>query len=116
MEFVPNKQTRDLKGLPERIFNKCVKSIIFDIVAKAKYNGNRQYTQDPYEIERTLITRIADTGKEQLKRRRKAGLSSFYAREGKIIEVLPNNSEHVRHAVKSKWVVLTKEKRSFKLK
>lgn len=85
-------------------------------MAKSKHKGNQQYTPDPYEIERTLIARISDTGKEQLKRRRKAGLSSFYAKEGNIIEVLPNNSEHIRHAVKSNWVVLKKEKRSFKLK
>lgn len=85
-------------------------------MAKGKYNGNQQYFQDPLEIERTLVTRIADTGKEQLKKRRKAGLSSFYAKEGKIIEVFPNNSEHVRQTIKSKWVVLKKEKRSLKLK
>lgn len=85
-------------------------------MSKGKYNGNRQYLQDPLEIERTLVTRISETGKEQLKRRRKAGLSSFYAKEGKIIEVFPNNSEQVRQNIKSNWVVLKKEKRSLKLK
>lgn len=85
-------------------------------MAKAKYNGNQKYFPDPLEMERTLVVRISDTGKEQLKRRRKAGLSSFYAKEGKIIEVLPNNSEHVRQTIKSNWVTLNKEKRSLKLK
>lgn len=85
-------------------------------MAKGNYNGKRQYFQDPLEIERTLVTRISETGKEQLKRRRKAGLSSFYAKEGKIIEVFPNNTEHVRQTIKSKWVVLNREKRSLKLK
>lgn len=85
-------------------------------MAKGNYNGKRQYFQAPLEIERTLVTRISETGKEQLKRRRKAGLSSFYAKEGKIIEVFPNNTEHVRQTIKSKWVVLNREKRSLKLK
>ena len=85
-------------------------------MAKNRFNGNRQYFQDPLEIERTLVIKISETGKEQLKKRRKAGLSSFYAKEGKIIELLPNNAEHVRHTIKSKWVVLSKEKRSLKLK
>lgn len=85
-------------------------------MAKGKHIGNQQYFQDPLEIERILVARIAETGKEELKKRRKAGLSSFYAKEGKIVEVLPNNAEHIRQTIKSKWVVLNKEKRSFKLK
>jgi len=85
-------------------------------MAKGNYNGKQQYFQDPLEIERTLVIRISETGKEQLKRRRKAGLSSFYAKEGKIIEIFPNNTEHVRQTIKSKWVVLNREKRSLKLK
>lgn len=48
--------------------------------AKSRFNGNRQYFQGPLEIERTLVAKISETGKEQLKKRRKAGLSSFYAR------------------------------------
>jgi hypothetical protein len=85
-------------------------------MAKSRYASNQQYFQDPFEIERALVSRISDTGKEQLKRRRKAGLSSFYAREGKIIEVLPNNSEHAHQTIKSNWVVLKRGKRSLKLK
>lgn len=90
--------------------------VIFNTMAKVNNNGNQQYFRDPYEIERTLVARISDTGKEQLKRRRKAGLSSFYAKEGKIIEVLPNNSEHVHQTIRSNWVVIKKEKRSLKFK
>lgn len=85
-------------------------------MAKSKNNGNQQYLHDPNEIERTLIARISDTGKVELKRRRKAGLSSFYAREGKIIEVLPDNSERVREDVDSNWVILKKDRRTFILK
>jgi hypothetical protein len=85
-------------------------------MAKRKSNSDFQYSHNPLEMERTLVAKISETGKEQLKKRRKAGLSSFYAKEGKLIEVLPNNSEHVRHTIKSKWVVLKKEKRSLKLK
>lgn len=85
-------------------------------MAKVKYNGNPWHFQDPFEIERKLVAKISDTGKQQLKRRRKAGLSSFYAKEGKIIEILPNNSEHICQAIKSTWVVLNKEKRSMMLK
>jgi hypothetical protein len=71
-------------------------------MTKSKYKRNLRDFHDPLEIERTLVARIAETGKEQLKKRRKAGLSSFYAKEGKIIEILPNNSEHVRQTIKSK--------------
>jgi hypothetical protein len=85
-------------------------------MAKRKSNSDFQYSHNPLEMERTLVAKISETGKEQLKKRRKAGLSSFYAKGGKIVEVLPNNSELVRHTIKSKWVVLKKEKRSLKLK
>lgn len=84
-------------------------------MAKSKFS-NYQHSHNPLEMERTLVAKISETGKEQLKKRRKAGLSSFYAKEGKIVEVFPNNSEHVRHTIKSKWVVLKKEERSLKLK
>jgi len=85
-------------------------------MAKVRHNGNQQYFQDPMGLERSLIVRISETGREQMKKRRKAGLSSFYAKDGRIIEVLPDNSENVRHAINSKWIVLEKEKRSIKLK
>ncbi len=85
-------------------------------MAKSKFTGNHPNPHNPLETERKLIAKISETGKEQLKKRRKAGLSSFYAQGGKIIEVLPNNSEHVRDTIKSKWVTLKKEKRSIKLK
>lgn len=85
-------------------------------MAKGKYKDSQQYIQDPMEIERILIAKIADTGKEQRKKRRKAGLSSFYAQNGKIIEILPNNTTRSRQPVKSKWIVLEKSKRSVILK
>lgn len=83
---------------------------------KGTFGGRRRYFQVSLELERSLIERISETGKEQLKRRRKAGLSSFYAKDGRIIEVLPNNSEQVGLAIKSKWIALSKDKRSLKLK
>jgi hypothetical protein len=85
-------------------------------MAKGRYNNynnqGKKHSYDPMEIERSLVIKISETGKEQLKQRRKAGLSSFYAKEGRIIEVLPNNSENVRETIKSKWIVLEKKKRS----
>lgn len=84
-------------------------------MAKGK-KSKQQYHVTSVDLERSLVDKIADTGKEQVKRRRKAGLSSFYINEGKIIEVLPDNSKHVRKAVKSKWVSIEKKKRSINLK
>lgn len=81
----------------------------------SKFKANHLYFTDATTMERKLIVRICDTGKEQLKRRRKAGLSSFYAKDGKIIEVFPNNSERTCETVKSNWIILEKGKRSFKL-
>ncbi len=85
-------------------------------MAKSRFLEKRPRIGDPMELERSLVSRISEVGKEQLKRRRKAGLSSFYAKEGKIIEVLPNNSEQVRQTIRSKWIVLTKENRSITIK
>jgi hypothetical protein len=37
-------------------------------MAKGKYKRNLRDFHDPLEIERTLVARIAETGKEQLKK------------------------------------------------
>jgi hypothetical protein len=85
-------------------------------MTKRRYNSSQQHFQDPMEIERALVAKISETGREELRKRRRAGLSSFYAKEGKIIELLPNNSERVHHDVKSQWIVLTREQRLTTLK
>ena len=78
--------------------------------------NNRQYLKDPMEIERLLVDRIEETGKQQMKSRKKAGLSSFYIKNGKIIEKLPNNTEQIKESVKSKWISVDKSKRAIRLK
>jgi hypothetical protein len=80
------------------------------------YINWRQYVKDPMEIERMLVSRITETGKEQIKKRRKASLSSFYAKEGKLIEVLPTNVETVGQSVRFKWLVLERRKRIISFK
>ena len=72
--------------------------------------------RDQMDIERELIIRIGAIGREEVKRRRAAGLSSFFARDGRIIEKLPDNTEHTRDVIHSKWVKIAKGKRSLKLK
>lgn len=91
-------------------------------MAKGKFKRNHHYSpgakkalRNPMDLERNLINKIAETGREELKKRRKAGLSSFYAKDGKIIEVLPNNTETVRQTINSRWVILEKKKRSVTL-
>jgi hypothetical protein len=84
-------------------------------MAKNRQNSDRPNFRDPMEIERNLVKEIGQTGKEQVRQRRKKGLSSFYAREGKIIEVHPNRTEEVRQSIKTKWITLDKKKRSVKL-
>jgi hypothetical protein len=93
-------------------------------MAKVRKNSKRQYLmetrelyqKDPMDIERNLITKISDTGKEQVKKRRKAGLSSYYVKDGNLVEVLPNNSQHIRLTVRSKWLTLEKGRRTIRLK
>lgn len=85
-------------------------------MGKRGYDGKRHQFRDPQEIERVLIERITNTGREQLKKRRKAGLSSYYSKDGKIIEILPDNAEVVRQTISSKWVVVKRENRKLVVK
>lgn len=93
-------------------------------MAKGRSKSGRQYVtepremyqKDPMDIERSLVVSISETGKEQLKQRRKARLSSYYAKDGKIIEVLPDNTHQVRQNVRSKWVTVKKANRTVILK
>jgi hypothetical protein len=72
--------------------------------------------KDPMEIERELVIRIGQVGRSEVRRRKKAGLSSFIVRDGRIIEKFPDNTERTREAVDSKWVTVAKGRRAFKLK
>jgi hypothetical protein len=81
-----------------------------------KNKHNQKYTGDPIDLERTLVVHISNTGKEQIKKRRKAGLSVYYLKDGRIVEVKPDRTEIQGKQIESRWVTLEKKKRSFLLK
>ena len=80
---------------------------------------NRRYQPakiKPVDLEQNLVAHISNTGKEEIKKRRKAGLSVYYLKEGRIVEVKPDKTEIKGKEVKSRWVTLAKEKRKLVLK
>jgi hypothetical protein len=79
--------------------------------------NRRFFAQDaPVDMEVSLVTHIAKTGKEQIKRRKKAGLSVYYLKGDSLVELKPNKTEVELKKIKSKWISLDKEKRTLILK
>ena len=70
----------------------------------------------PIDLEKSLVAQISNTGKEEIKERKKAGLSVYYLKGGRVVEVRPDKTEIAGKEVKSKWVTLEKEKRKIVLK
>ena len=85
-------------------------------MAKAYRKTGLESLEDPMDIERQLIVRIGEVGQAEVRRRRKKGLSSFFVRNGRIIEKLPDNTEQQREEVHSKWITVAKGRKVFKLK
>lgn len=75
-----------------------------------------KYNTPEIDLERTLVINISQTGKEQIKRRRKAGLSVYFLKEGRIVEVKPDKTEIPGKKVESRWIKLAKGKRTVILK
>ena len=78
----------------------------------------KYYHQDTTQIdlELSLVAHIAKTGKEQIKRRKKAGLSAYYLKGDRLIELKPNKTEIELKKVKSNWISVSKDKRTLILK
>lgn len=76
----------------------------------------KRYTGNSVDLERTLVDHISNTGKEQIKKRRKAGLSVYFLKEGRIVEVTADKTEIKGKKVESRWITLEREKRTFLLK
>lgn len=76
----------------------------------------QEFTGKTTDLERTLVAHISNTGKEQIKRRKKAGLSVYYLRNGRIVEVKPDKTETLGTQIKSRWVTLDQDKRTLILK
>ena len=68
------------------------------------------------DLEADLVLHIIKTGREQIKRRRKAGLSVYYLKEGRIIEQRPDKTEVKGKLIGSQWITLDKNKRTLILK
>lgn len=65
--------------------------------------------------EKEIIVVICKTGAEQIKKRRKAGLSAYYLRDGKLIERLPDRKEIFLKEVSAKWISIDPSRREFSL-
>jgi hypothetical protein len=85
-------------------------------MAKAYKKTVLESLKDKIDIERQLIIRIGEAGRSEVRRRKKKGLSSFFVRNGRIIEKLPDNTEQTREAVHSKWITVAPGRRIFKFK
>ena len=81
-----------------------------------KNTREQRYTGNSVNLERTLVDHISNTGKEQIKKRRKAGLSVYFLKEGRIVEVTPDRTEIKGKIIESRWVTLDREKRTVFLK
>jgi hypothetical protein len=76
----------------------------------------QQATTNLNDLERSLVGHISKTGKEQIKKRRKAGLSVYYLKGGRIVEVKPDKTEIQGKEIGKPWIKLEKKKRSLVLK
>ena len=81
-----------------------------------KNKRSPSYTGNQTDLERSLVIHISNTGKEQIKKRRKASLSSYYLKEGRIVEMKPDRTEVQGKKIESRWIKLEKGKRSLVLK
>ena len=78
--------------------------------------GYYKFTGNQVDLETNLVSHITKTGKEQIKRRRKAGLSVYYLKDGRIIEQRPDRTEIEGKKIGSHWITLDKDKRTIILK
>ena len=83
---------------------------------KVKFHKANQFTGEKGDLERNLVVHISNTGKEQIKRRRKRGLSAYYLKDGVIIELTPSRKEIKGKQIQSRWIFLEKSKRTLVLK
>ena len=74
------------------------------------------FRKNQIDLEANLVTYITKTGQEQIKKRRKAGLSAYLLKNGAIIEVKPDRTEIELKKLGSNWVSLDKKKRTLILK
>jgi hypothetical protein len=81
-----------------------------------KDKRRNEFRNNQIDLEANLVTFIVRTGKEQIKKRRKAGLSAYFLKDGAIIEVKPDKTEVQLENLGLKWVSLEKEKRTVILK
>lgn len=75
-----------------------------------------QYKGNQIDLEANLALAIAKTGQVQIKKRRKAGFSVYFLKDGHLIEQKPDQSVVKKKIIAAKWVVLDKNKRRFTLK
>lgn len=78
--------------------------------------GHNQYQNNPIDLEAILAVEITKTGKGEVRKRRKAGLSAYYIKDGRIIEQKPDKSVVSIRDVHSKWVTIEKHNRKVTLK
>jgi len=75
-----------------------------------------EFSNQQVDIERNLVSHISETGKEEIKKRRKANLSVYYLKDGRVTEIRPNKTEVLGKEISSRWIKLDRKKRSFMLK
>ncbi len=83
---------------------------------KLRRQRSKKFHATPVDLERKLAAYITQTGAEQIKRRRKAGLSVYYVKDGRIIEVRPDQTEIEVKEIPTRWVTVAENKRSIVLK
>jgi hypothetical protein len=86
---------------------------------KGNYRSKR-YEFNPLpkssDYEAKVAIEIAKTGREEVKRRKKAGFSVFFVKDGHIIEQHPDKSEIKIGEASTEWITLTDSKRKFSVK
>lgn len=81
-----------------------------------KRRSQKQYTGEVIDLERKLAAHISNTGKEQIKKRKRAGLSVYYLKNGRVVELKPDKTEVQGKHVESIWITLDSNKRTIVLK
>lgn len=75
-----------------------------------------KFQQPSIDLERELASHITKAGADQIRRRRKAGLSVFFLKDGRIVEVRPDKTEIHGQEITMRWIKIDRGKRTVVLK
>jgi hypothetical protein len=89
-------------------------------MASKNNHVTKRYEYNPLpntpDLEARVAIEITKTGQAEIKRRRRAGLSVYFAKDGHIIEQRPDKSEIKGNKVNSEWITVADKYRKIRLK